>query len=83
MACDLRSKGTVQGKRSTERCHRIGFLLTAADSDISAGGTVDGFRLKITDPTGAVVYDNKLGTTDDMNSSTQQISGEDIVIYKS
>lgn len=70
--------GTINGTGS------YGFLLTATDGQISGGGGVDKFRIKIwTKATGAVVYDNALGSSDDINSANPQaLGGGSIVIQK-
>lgn len=58
-----------------------GFLLTANDGQATGGGGVDRFRLKIWDKvTGAVVYDNQAGNTDDAAAS-DTIEGGSIVIH--
>jgi hypothetical protein len=61
-----------------------GFLLTATDGQISGGGGVDKFRIKIWDnTTGAIVYDNDSGASDDLASANPQaIAGGSIVIQK-
>jgi hypothetical protein len=42
------------------------FLLTCTDGKLSGGGGVDKFRIKVWNKaTGAIVYDNKLGASDD------------------
>ena len=57
------------------------FLLTARDGDLAGGGILDGFRIKIMDSTGTtVIYDNKIGTTDDL-ANTQNLGGGSIVIH--
>jgi FtsP/CotA-like multicopper oxidase with cupredoxin domain len=71
--------GTVNGEGS------YGFLLTAIDGQLSGGGGVDKFRLKVTDLDngGAVVYDNVLGSPDDIDvASPQAITSGSIVIHK-
>ncbi|PYV84870.1 MAG: hypothetical protein DMG05_23800 [Acidobacteria bacterium] len=64
--------GTINGSGN------YNFLLTALD------GNPDGFRIKITDPnTSSVIYDNRLGNDDNINSNnTQAIGGGSIVIHK-
>ena len=48
-----------------------GFLLTANDGQVSGGGGVDRFRIKVWDrATGSVVYDNQPGAGDDAAAST-------------
>ena len=61
-----------------------GFLLTATDGQVSGGGGVDKFRIKIWDNSnGAAVYDNALGGSDDINTANPQaIGGGSIVIHK-
>ena len=62
--------GTINGSGS------YGFLLTAYD------GSPDRFRIKITGASG-VVYDNKFGTSDDLDSADPQaINGGSIVVHK-
>jgi hypothetical protein len=69
--------GTINGAGT------YNFLLTARDGDISGGGGVDKFRIKITDTSGAVVYDNAYGSSDDINSANPQaLGGGSIVIHK-
>ena len=68
--------GTVNGAGS------FGFLLTAIDGQISGGGGVDEFRIKIWDQvSGAIVYDNKTGSLDTSNDATV-LGGGSIVIHK-
>jgi hypothetical protein len=61
-----------------------GFLLTATDGQITGGGGVDKFRIKIWNKsTGTVVYDNAIGASDDINSANPQaLGGGSIVIQK-
>jgi PKD domain-containing protein len=71
--------GTINGKGN------YGFLLTATDGAINGGGGVDKFRIKIWDinNSGAVVYDNVFGASDDIDSANPlAISGGSIVIHK-
>jgi hypothetical protein len=60
------------------------FVLTAYDGDVSGGGGVDKFRMKITRIVGGeVVYDNRRGLSDDIdNADPMAISGGSIVIHK-
>ena len=59
-----------------------GFLLTANDGQVTGGGGVDKFRIKIWDRvTGIVVYDNQHGDNDDASVSTA-LGGGSIVIHK-
>lgn len=58
-----------------------GFLLTAIDGQVSGGGGVDKFRIKIWDLNngGAIVYDNQMGATEDSDAATM-LGGGSIVI---
>jgi N-acetylneuraminic acid mutarotase len=68
--------GTVNGGGS------YGFLLTAIDGDLAGGGGADRFRIKIWEQaTGAVVYDNKMGSLEDSSDATV-LGGGSIVIHK-
>src|SRR5262249_41486672 len=68
--------GTVNGVNGYQ------FLLTATDGQVTGGGGVDKFRIKIWD-SGGVVYDNKYGASDDIDSADPQaIGGGSIVIHK-
>jgi VCBS repeat-containing protein len=59
------------------------FLLTAVDGQVSGGGGADKFRIKITDSAGVVVYDNRIGVSDDIDAADPQtIAGGSIVIHK-
>jgi len=60
------------------------FLLTVGDGQLLSGDGVDRFRLKILeDKTGRIVYDNKMGAPDDIDSSSPQpIATGSIVIHK-
>jgi hypothetical protein len=66
--------GTINGRAG------YGFMLTAVDGTTS--GNADSFRIKIWDITnGTIVYDNKLGASDDSDAATL-IGGGSIVIHK-
>jgi len=69
--------GTVNGAGS------YGFLLTATDGQVTGGGGVDRFRIKVWQVTsGAVVYDNVLGTTDTLTGANPQaLGGGSVVIH--
>ena len=72
-----KGSGTINGTGD------YGFLLTATDGQISGGGGADKFRIKIVDKiSGAVVYDNVLGTSEDIDDANPQIiGGGSIVIH--
>ena len=58
------------------------FVLTAYDGNINGGGGIDKFRIKITKD-GVVVYDNRVGASDDLDLANPiAISGGSIVIHK-
>jgi hypothetical protein len=73
-----RGTGTVNGESGYK------FLLTAYDANINGCGTSDKFRIKIWRAnSGTVVYDNRLGTSDDMDlADPQAIASGSIVIHK-
>jgi PKD repeat protein len=59
-----------------------GFMLTAIDGQVNGGGGVDRFRFKIWDiGTGAIIYDNQMGTPDDGAVVTALTQGS-ITIHK-
>jgi hypothetical protein len=73
-----KGSGTINGGGD------YGFILTATDGQVTGGGGMDKFRIKIWNKaTSAVVYDNVLGASDDINSANPQvIGGGSIVIQK-
>jgi hypothetical protein len=73
----FKGEGTINGSG------RYGFLLTAIDGQISGGGGVDKFRIKIWDKNNgdAIVYDNQMGA-DDSGNPTTALGGGNIVIHK-
>ncbi len=71
-----KGEGTINGAGS------YSFLLTANDGQVSGGGGVDRFRIKIWDKaTDNVVYDNQLGDAEDATAS-DALEGGSIVIHK-
>lgn len=60
------------------------FLLTMTDGKVSGGGGVDRFRIKIWNKsTGAIVYDNVAGGSDDLDGANPQaLGGGSITIHK-
>lgn len=67
--------GTVNGEGD------YGFMLTATDEQVTGGGGVDKFRIKIWNKaTGVMVYDNQLGDADDA-AATLAIAGGNIVVH--
>jgi hypothetical protein len=58
------------------------FVLTAYDGNVTGGGGIDKFRIKIT-KNGVVVYDNRVGASEDIDlADPTAISGGSIVIHK-
>ena len=55
------------------------FILTAIDGQVSGGGGVDKFRIKIWG-SGGVVYDNQMGASNAADPTTQ-LGGGSIVIH--
>lgn len=56
------------------------FLLTAIDGSIAGGGGADKFRIKITDASGNIVYDNMLNAPDTSDPTTV-LGGGNIQIH--
>lgn len=61
-----------------------GFLLTATDGAVGGGGGADRFRIKIWERArGTVVYDNRRGSSDDLDGANPQaLGGGSIVIHR-
>lgn len=76
------AKAQYKGTGTINGAGNYGFMLTAVDGQLSGGGGIDKFRLKIWDkPTSAIVYDNQIGASDSDTPSTA-IAGGSIVIHK-
>jgi uncharacterized membrane protein len=76
------AKAQYKGTGTINNAGAYAFMLTAIDGDVSGGGGVDKFRIKIWDPaTDTVVYDNQMGGADSANPTTALASG-DILIHK-
>jgi hypothetical protein len=75
------SKAQYKGSGRINSAGDYSFTLTVTDGD---GGQPDKFRIKITDKaSGAVVYDNKRGDSDDIDrTDPQAISGGNIVVHR-
>jgi hypothetical protein len=69
-----KGKGTINGKGT------YGFMVSAIDGQVSGGGDIDKFRIKIWDSNGTV-YDNQTGIMDDNATPSTAISGGSIVIH--
>lgn len=77
-------KAQYKGSGRINNAGDYAFMLTATDGQQPGGGGTDKFRIKIWDKaTGQVIYDNKRGASDDIDSADPQaISGGSIVIHK-
>ncbi|HKQ06329.1 MAG TPA: 6-bladed beta-propeller [Blastocatellia bacterium] len=70
-----KGSGTINGNGN------YAFMLTAIDGQVNGGGGQDKFRLKVWDKaSGAVVYDNQIGASDNSDPATV-IAGGSIVIH--
>jgi|GEM_PF-1891134 len=66
----FKGSGTINGAGD------FGFLLTAIDGEVNGGGGDDKFRIKVVDKTsGNIIYDNKLGESDDIDMTDPQVIG--------
>lgn len=70
-----KGSGTINGAGN------YGFLLTAVDGQVAGGGGADRFRIKITNSSGEVVYDNNRDAADSANPTTG-LGGGSITIHK-
>ena len=76
------AKAQYKGSGKVNGSGDYGFLLTVTDGQISGGGGVDRFRIKVWDKaTSGVVYDNQIGDADD-EGAKQGIAGGSIIIHK-
>jgi hypothetical protein len=76
------AKGQYKGTGTINNAGNYKFLLTATDGQISGGGGVDKFRMKIWDPgTSQVIYDSQLGASD-TTSASLALGGGSIVIHQ-
>jgi hypothetical protein len=78
------AKAQYKGTGEVNGAAGYGFLLTAEDGDAKNSGGVDRFRLKVWEQaTGALVYDNVVGASDDIDSaSPQAIASGSIILHK-
>jgi hypothetical protein len=78
------AKAQYKGTGTINGVAGYSFLLTATDGQVTGRGGVDQFRIKIWHTiTGAIVYDNNYGGSDDIASANPQvIGGGNIVIHK-
>ncbi|MGQ0798114.1 MAG: PKD domain-containing protein [Methanobacteriota archaeon] len=76
------ARAQYKGSGAINGAGNYGFLLTVVDGDLPGGGGVDKFRIKIWDlSSGVVVYDNRLGASDDSEPTTI-LGGGRIAIQK-
>jgi len=73
------AKAQYKGTGSINGKGNYGFMLTAIDGQVTGGGGVDKFRIKITLGSN-VIYDNQMGAPDSANPTTA-IAGGSIVIH--
>lgn len=73
----FKGTGTINGVGN------YGFLITAIDGSVTGSDGIDRFRIKIWDKnnTDALVYDNKLGASDNSNNATE-LGGGSIIIHQ-
>jgi PKD repeat protein len=79
------AKAQYKGVGTVNGAGNFSFLLTATDGQVNGGGGVDKFRIKIWDKLAGdtVVYDNVLGSAEDIDSANPQaIASGSIVIHK-
>lgn len=77
------AKAQYKGAGAVNGVPGYSFLLTATDGQIAGGGGIDKFRIKIWETSsGALVYDNVRGASDDIDAaSPQAIRNGSIVIH--
>ena len=70
------SNAQIRGTGTINNAGNYGFVLTATDGDLPGGDRTDRFRIRIWDATtGAVVYDNSAGASDDIDAASPQALG--------
>jgi PKD repeat protein len=76
------ARATFKGSGTINGSGDYAFMVVAIDGQISGGGGVDRFRIKIWDKTtGEVIYDNQPGASDDSSAATA-LGGGSITIHK-
>ncbi|HBG74617.1 MAG: hypothetical protein A2X25_11335 [Chloroflexi bacterium GWB2_49_20] len=76
------ARAQFKGTGAINGAGEYGFMLTAIDGQISGGGGVDRFRIKIWEKsTDKIIYDNMLDAADDATQLTE-LGGGSIVIHK-
>lgn len=78
------AKAMFKGSGTINNAGDYGFMLSAIDGQVSGGGGVDKFRIKIWEKADGdvVVYDNQTGAEENADPTTE-IGGGSIVIHKS
>jgi hypothetical protein len=70
------ARAQFKGSGTINNAGNYGFMLTAIDEDVTGGGGIDKFRIKIWDKaTDTIVYDNNLGADDDAVPTTALTHG--------
>ncbi len=75
-------KATYRGTGTVNGVSGYRFVLIAYDGDQPGGGGIDRFRIKITQG-GSVIYDNRMGVSEDLDiADPTALGGGSIVIHK-
>jgi FtsP/CotA-like multicopper oxidase with cupredoxin domain len=79
------AKAQYKGTGTVNGVGNYGFLLSAVDGQVNGGGGVDKFRIKIWDINNgdAVVYDNNLGASEDIDNANPQVLRSGSVVIHS
>lgn len=76
------AKAKYKGSGQINGAGDYGFMLSAIDGQVSGGGSIDKFRIKIWDKASeALVYDNQMDAPEDTDRTTA-LQGGSIVIHK-
>ena len=76
------AKAKFKGSGTINGAGDYAFQLTATDGQVSGGGGVDKFRIKIWNKSGGgVIYDNQPGAPDTADATTA-LGGGSIVVHK-
>jgi len=77
------AKAMFKGVGTINGAGNFGFMLSAIDEKLTSSTDTDLFRIKIVDKaTDTLVYDNKVGETDNNADPATAISGGSIIIHK-
>lgn len=79
------AKAQYKGSGMVNGTGNYGFLLTAIDGQLAGGDGSDRFRLKVWDKTSgdAIVYDNSMGSPDDIDAAgPQPLSAGSVIVHK-